>query len=153
MDRQGFEQSKVTAGLPTPQHTTGISGTDPTLAGTEQHRGMAHTGTDTGLGTTGISPTGNTAATVTDRDLGSTETRQTEVTGVFVPVVPIEAGHTTVAGDTAGVTRFEGHHQQGQHLGHEGEKKPMGEKIKEHIPGTQAHKEYKAEKQLEQGRI
>jgi hypothetical protein len=89
------------------------------------------TNSDTGLGTTGISPTGNTAGTVTDSGLAGshlTESRQVEVTGVHVPVVPIEGGDAA-AGST-GVRHGE------MHTGHhEGEKKPMGEKLKEHIPG------------------
>jgi hypothetical protein len=73
-----------------------------------------------------MAPTGTTAGTVTDSGISSgtpTETRTTEVTGVYVPVVPAEMGDTTTE-----TTRHSDTH-------HEGAKKPMGEKIKEKIPG------------------
>jgi hypothetical protein len=73
-----------------------------------------------------MAPTGTTAGTVTDTGISTgvtTESRGTEITGVYVPVVPVEMGATTT-----GASRHSEAH-------HEGAKKPMGEKIKEKIPG------------------
>jgi hypothetical protein len=83
-------------------------------------------------GNQGTVPTGATAGTVRDTGIGSgttTESRTTEVTGVYVPVVPVEVGDTTT--ETHHHSHSDTHHE----THHEREKKPMGEKVKEHIPG------------------